>query len=503
MLLSLKQQTKLDRTIRPPHYRLATHDLMIRDVQSHPEHATDWGEYITAPAGSYRPVPQALAFHKSRSRFRWALGGNRSSKSHALCHEVYWHATGTHPFLPSKGGVQVWYATPTFELVGAIVWPKLKRLIGDNCTISWHNKAEDIPRSVTLPTKDGSSKITFKAYEQGREVFQGTEMAFVAFDEQCPQDVFVEATTRIGAEVNLKFAAALTPIDPQPWLEVKLTQERPATWDVFEFPLDDNRISRGGFITDEQIDAMIDMWPPEVRETRRNGKWGSFLGTVYQTFSRQVHVISEELEQRAFFLNGRIPEYTDVIGAIDWGGANPFVFLWVAKIQHLDQDLYVFDEYYWNPKERGARRLEEHANEIKARNAKWGIELARTWADHDPTDVWEFAGYGIESQPAEKDRRPGIEAVRALLNPRQHMSNTDWPAGRPRLHFAARCEHSIREHAGYRWKSGTDRQDAPDEPMKLNDHTVDATRYVVYGEKSYAPVDDSGSSLSGRYRRNF
>lgn len=716
-LSSLRLCENLDQTVTPPKYHLACHDLLVEDVKANPVHAADWWEHIETPAGGYRPVPQALAFHKSPSRFRWALGGNRclgpdtliespdgvsrpvssirgrhrvwawdgsrrveavasepwikgwepcyrvhlssgqsfdcsaqhrvltchgyvavgqllesvpcrqettsgidpsgfrqdarhsthrhgdwtddscslscggrpefgegievwkslqrgiaerrilapfrscspqrlggepehtffgevgcedgqgnaeivsyecigiqpiydfevpgfgnycaagivhhnSSKSHALCHEVYWHATGTHPFLPTTGGVQVWYATPTFELVGAIVWPKLKRLIGSNCTISWYNRAEDIPRSITIPTKDGPSKITFKAYEQGREVFQGTEMAFVAFDEQCPQDVFIEATSRIGANVSLKFAAALTPIDPQPWLEERLTSQRPDNWDVFEFPLDDNRISHGGFISDEQIDAMIEMWPPEVRETRRNGKWGSFLGTIYQTFDRQIHVVSEELEQRAFMRDGKIPEGSGIVSSIDWGGSNPFVHLWVSKIPHLDNDFYCFDEYYWNPKERGGRRLEEHADEIKARCAKWGITLARTWADHDPTDVLEFYHMGIPSMPAEKDRRPGIEAMRAAFNPRKNLSGPDWPQGRPRLHIAARCENTIREHAGYRWKPGTDRQDAPDEPLKLNDHTCDALRYLIYGEKAYEPMPDSPADTS-RFRRQY
>lgn len=468
----LKQSSDvLDQTVTPSRYHLAVHDLMVSDVLANPENSLDWEEFIETPAGSYRPVPQARAFHQSDSRFRWALGGNRSSKSHALCHEIYWQATGTHPYLPSRGGVQCWYATPTFELVGSIVWPKLKLLVGNDCTISWYNRAEDIPRSITIPTKDGPSKITFKAYEQGREVFQGTEMAFVGFDEQCPQDVFVEAISRIGASTEMKFAAAFTPIDPQPWLEERLTNKRPADWAVFEFPLDDNRSSCGGFIQDSLIDAMIEMWPPEVRATRRSGKWGSFLGSVYQTFDRQIHVVDEKREQELFFKNGKLPPGSDIIGAIDWGGANPFVFIWVAKIPHLDMDFYVYDEYYWNPKERGARRLEEHANEIKARNLKWGMEPVRIWADHDPTDVLEFYHMGIASQPAEKDRRPGIEAVRAMLNPRQNLSNEHWKQGRPRLHFAARCENAIREHAGYRWKTGTDRQDAPDEPMKINDHT--------------------------------
>lgn len=500
----------LDRTTNPPHYPLAIEDAMVADLAvlgeptAYATRVLKWHRRLQTPEGQYRPLPQARRFHQSQSRFRWCIGGNRSSKSHALCHELYWHATGTHPFQPTTGGCQVWYATPTFELVGSIIWPKLKILIGSNCQISWYNKAEEIPRSVTIPTKDGPSKITFKAFEQGRDVYQGTEIAFIGFDEQCPQDIFVEAISRIGANNRLKFGAALTPIDPQPWLEELVTTKRPEGWDVFEFPLDDNRISAGGFIDDALIDAMIEMWPPEVRATRRNGKWGSFLGSIYQTFSREVHVVDEEKERRLFFKNGAIPEWTEVVGGIDWGGSNPFVYLWVAVMVHLDSDLYVFDEYYWNPKERGGRRLEQHADEIKARSLRWGVQPVRVYADHDPTDALEFFHLGIPSIPADKrDRKAGIEVMQSLFNPRAHLANADWPMGRPRIHIAARCENTIREHAGYKWKPGTDRQDAPDEPLKLNDHTCDDLRYIAVGQKMYEPRGDFQDIPAGRFKRDF
>lgn len=433
---------------------------------------------------------------------------HNSSKSQALAMETFWAATGSHPWRTFEAPNEGFYATTTWEKVGDTLWAKLKHLLaGINHEVAWHNKQRDIPEivfveSINKKARKHWSKIGFKAYEQGREAFQAVALRYIHNDEQFPQSVWIEENSRIGGDYPLDLACAFTPIDPQPWFELSL-RNPPSSWDIFEFPLDDNRRSCGGFIADDQIDAMIEMWPPEVRDTRRKGKWGSFLGTIYQTFSRDTHVVSKEKEQQLFFKDGRIPPYAEVIGCIDWGGANPFVFLWVAKIPHLDNDLYVFDEYYWNPRERGGRRLEEHADEIKKRNAQWGIEPMRVWADHDPTDVQEFYHLGIPSQPAEKDKRPGIEAVRAALNPRAFLTTPGFPCGRPMLHFAARCENSIREHAGYKYPTGTENRDAPDEPLKVNDHTVDACRYVVFGEKAYQPVADAGDVIVGRYARQF
>lgn len=495
------------------HYALAIADRWEQALRRCPaEDREYWNENFTSLSktaiGAYRPLPMARRFHQSESRWRFAIGGNRSSKSHALAMETAWAAMGCHPWRQYETPNEGFYATTTWEKVGDTLYAKLKHLlVGVNHEVVWHNKQREIPEMIFVQPINKSarkfwSKITMKAYEQGREIFQAVALRYIHNDEQFPQDIWIEENSRIGGDYPLDIACAFTPIDPQPWLEEQLINP-PASWDVFEFPLDDNRISRGGFIPDDLIDAMIELWPPEVRATRRNGKWGSFLGSVYQTFDRKTHVVSEEQEQALFFRDGKLPSGSEIIGSIDWGGSNPFVFLWVAKIPHLDNDFYVYDEYFWNPHLRGARRLEEHANEIKARNLKWGMEPIRNWADHDPTDVLEFFHLGIASQPAEKDKRPGIEAMRAVLNPRQNLSDLNWPAGRPRLHFAKRCENAIREHAGYRYKPGTDRQDAPDEPMKINDHTADALRYLIFGEKAYEPFNDAGPSTTGRYRRDF
>ena len=153
----------------------------------------------------------------------------------------------------------------------------------------------------------------------------------------------------------------------------------------------------------------------------------------------------------------------------------------------MDNDWYIFDEYYWPPRERGMRRLEQHADEIKKRTESHGVALDRVWADHDPTDANEFSGYGIISNPAAKDVRGGIEQVQTLLNPRMPLANVDFPHGRPRLHISERCENLLRELPTYRWNKSSrpEDKDPKDEPVKVNDHAVDACRYLIFSEKPF------------------
>ena len=43
------------------------------------------------------------------------------------------------------------------------------------------------------------------------------------------------------------------------------------------------------------------------------------------------------------------------------------------------------------------------------------------------------------------------------------------------------CKHTIQEMTAYKWAEGTETRDAKDEPLKVNDHTVDALRYSIFG----------------------
>ena len=453
-------------------------------------HDAKWCSFFKKPIGQYRPLPAARAFHQSQAQHRVITGGNRSSKSYALAREVFWYATGLHPWRRVEIPNISWYSTVTHETVGKILWETFAPLLaeykeGKDYHVSWRNRSRLIPAQLDLFVTDsegkpGVSTVIFKSYEEGPRVFQGTARRLIAFDEQFEEGIWLESVSRIGTEAPLDMIMGFTPIYSQPWLEEKLQSPGPRM-EVFCSPIDDNRIRRGGFFPDEEIDALIDDWPVEVQPTRRLGEWGSFLGAVYKTFSRSTHVVPVEREGE-FFPAGHPTPDMQVVGGIDWGGANPFVFLWACKLPHLDNAWFFFDELYWT-NTSGTRLLKDHAEAIKERTRKWRCGLSRVWADHDPTDAREMASCGVASRPAKKDVNMGIEAVQRAMKVHDYGHRKQ-----PHFFVSARCENTIRELSAYRWSSSTKNRDPAETPVKKDDHSADVVRYVCFSEEHSAPT---------------
>ena len=213
-------------------------------------------------------------------------------------------------------------------------------------TVSWHNKADEIPAELRLIN---GNRIEFKAYEQGRKAFEGRAIDAFYGDEQCKSDseaIWTEIQARLMDKGGFS-AQSMTPIIPQGWLQERV-DGLPDTDDVFYADLKDNRKSRGGYIADEEIDAMIAQWPAEVQETRVKGRFAAFAGAVYKTFNRKIHVI-EPFD---------IPKAWTRYRAIDWGFNNPFVCLWLAR--DPDRRWYIYAEHY-----QARETLAYHAERIK------------------------------------------------------------------------------------------------------------------------------------------
>lgn len=447
------------------------------------------------PAMAYRPAPTALRFHQSNAPFRWLLGGNRSGKSRSAAQEVLWYATGTHPYKTIKTPNVGWYSTENWEMVGTVLWTTLQPLLrGWEYEIpSWVNKGRGVPYSVRIKVRGGWSEILMKSYEQGREAYQGVERNWICNDEQFPESIFQEQISRIGPGQPLHFWAAMTPIDPQPWLEEDLNVDTPKNWDIFEMPLDENRIGAGGVIPDEFIDAVIEGWPAEMRETRRLGKWSSFLGAVFKTFRRETHVIREDKEREMIrFVGDEIHGSYESCGGIDYGGANPFVYLIILKLP--DDHWYVLDEYYWDYRVQGVRLMADHGHHILELNRAWGVHPRNIWADHDKQDSYELDAIGLPVIPADKGMankqstlaETGVKASRGKLQLIETIQTLFAPGlvtGLPRATIASRCKNLIRQVISNHWPTGTEIRDAKDLPVKVDDHAVDAFEYGVHSER--------------------
>ena len=401
----------------------------------------------------YEPLDDIqLAFHKSAADIRWFFGGNQSGKTHTNMMDLAQLILGVHPFRTVRQGLH-WACIESWEQVRDILWEEnLKKFIPNHHVFSISYGQDKVPRKVLF--KNGS-RLEFKAFNQGRELFQGRAIDSCYCDEQCHHDfqgIFNEIQARLLAKSG-QLSWSMTPIIPQPFLEERI-EELPDTDGVFYADLNSNRVSRGGYIHDDRIDAMINEWPEEVQATRIKGQFASFYGAVYKSFSRVLHVI------KPFVIPGEWTKYR----GFDFGFTNPFVCLWLA--QDKDSNWYVYREYYL-----AKTGIGEHIKNVLHLSGE--EKYLQSWADPENAgDRAELHKAGIITHSARKDIAKGIEVVQSKLKVKSN--------GKPSLFVFNTCRNTCREMAGYSYPKGTSSKDPKDIPLQKNDHTCDALRYVIY-----------------------
>lgn len=225
-----------------------------------------------------------------------------------------------------------------------------------------------------------------------------------------------------------------------------------------------------------------------VRKPRlRFGKWVQAEGAVYDDWDRQKHLVDRR----------EIPADWRRIRAIDFGYSNPFVCLWIA----IDDDgrMYVYREIY-----RTRRTVKVHAAEIRRLSGDERYEF--TVADHDAEDRATLLENGIATIAADKAIRPGIEAVQERLKvagdgrPRLFVLR-DAPVERDETLDEAKKPCSIvEEFDGYCWTKGGDGKPVKEEPVKLNDHALDALRYATMAVDHKVPPVESPEARERRER---
>lgn len=196
-----------------------------------------------------------------------------------------------------------------------------------------------------------------------------------------------------------------------------------------------------------------------------DGVWAAAEGLVYDGFGPH-NVLS-----RGWTPPKEWPRYH----AIDFGYVNPLVYQYWAE--DGDGRLHLYREIY-----RTGMLVEDVAklvgNEVKVGTEPRPVAVV---GDHDAEDRATFERHsGLKVTAADKTKAAGIQDVAKRLEPQGD--------GKPRLYVVAgACVRPDRglgdagkpmsteeEFAGYVWHP-----DGKDEPVKENDHGMDAMRYLV------------------------
>lgn len=207
-----------------------------------------------------------------------------------------------------------------------------------------------------------------------------------------------------------------------------------------------------------------------------NGLWAASEGMVYENYDAKIHVI------KPF----RIPLEWRRIRSIDLGFKNPFVCQWWAISP--EGEMFCYREIY-----KSHKIVRDHARRIKILSSGERYEV--TVCDHDAEDRATLEEAGIITMPAHKAITPGIEAVQLRLRNDDHTN-------RPRIFFFdnaldERDEElaevgfpisTVAEFDGYIYPKGIDGKPIKEEPVKKDDHGMDAMRYAVAYEDNLASM---------------
>lgn len=360
----------------------------------------------------------------------------------------------------------------------ALIVRKTRESLTETALVTYENKV--LPEGS--PIKEGTQRKIRQSYRypNGSEVVVGgmdkaTKIMSTEYDVIYVQEAieltehdWESLTTRLrnGVMPFQQLLGDTNPDAPTHWIKLRANdgrlrlldskhEDNPSLWTGADW-------TESGRKYIAKLDALTGVRLPRLR----HGKWVAAEGVVYSEWSRSVHVVDPF----------PIPADWRRIRSIDFGYTNPFVCQWWA-VDH-DGRAYLYREYY-----RTKRIVSDHAKEILRLSA--GESCSSTVADHDAEDRATLRAAGLPTTAAKKAVKPGIEAIQNRLRVQ--------PDGKARLYVfrdalvdrdedlvdAKKPTSFVEEIDGYVWCPAKETRAAKEEPVKLNDHAMDAARYAM------------------------
>lgn len=216
------------------------------------------------------------------------------------------------------------------------------------------------------------------------------------------------------------------------------------------------------------------------------GLFVAFEGLVYTFDAAQRGHLREPAPGQRF---------VRVIGGVDWGYTNPAA----AVVFGLDGDRRAWQlaEFY----QRRANLNEVLLPALLDLTRRWGVQ---TWfcgpdePEHIAALDAALSRVGLPARALAADNRvaAGIQTVAGLLALRGD--------GTRGLYVSPTCERTIAEYGAYRYADAlpNGRHDPSEQPLKQNDHSLDATRYALHSELGQPAQADAYLSGMRRMRRD-
>jgi phage terminase large subunit-like protein len=349
----------------------------------------------------YAPYPKQREFHVAGAdlsvRERLLKAGNQLGKTLCAAFETAMHLTGLYPEwwdgAVFDGPTTGWVASETSQgtrdtvqrlLLGPVgAWgtgaiPADRILEIKRAT---HGVADAVETILVRHETGGTSRVSLKTYDQGRQRWQGETLDFVWFDEEPPLDIYTEGLTRTNATQGIVWIT-FTPLLGMSDVVKRYLIEKVAGTHVTTMTIYDAL-----HYTDEQRKAIIASYPAHEREARSMGVPTLGSGKIYPIDENSIKV-------KAF----QIPDHWPRIAGIDFGWTHPTAGAWIAHDRDTDT-IYVYDAY----------RVKEQTPEVHSVAFRGrGVWIPVAW----PHDGENTTAAGAGKPLAEQYRKAGVNMLR-------------------------------------------------------------------------------------------
>lgn len=347
------------------------------------------------------------------------------------------------------------------------IWRNVIRLIFDSPQMSvfkpfatWNNG--------TLLFRDKVITILGAEDEGAIGKIQGLSISLCYCDEMTlyPDSVIQMIDTRLSFP-HSKGYASMNPSYPDHKLKqwIDKADEGDKNYYSLHWTLDDNP-----YLDDDYKSRIKNSLSGLFFKRNYLGLWVLADGAIFDFFDTDVHVLKRPPCAANYWIAG-----------IDVGTNNPFACVLIGvstgKTTQTGRKLWVEKEYFWDQSKMGRQKTyAELARDVK--NFFGAYDVRHTYIDPSA------AAFKADL------RKIGIHPIDADNDVLNGIGHTVSEMKDGNLFILEECKNTIREIQSYVWDSKAARK-GYDEPIKKDDHTVDALRYAIHTHKvnSFDPDD--------------
>lgn len=384
-----------------------------------------------------------------KSRHLMVLGSAGSGKTLFACTKVILYAI-EHPY------ARVGVFRLTLPSLKDTAWREIRQLLQKYEIEYKENKSDAI---ITL---SNNSTISFKPLDTDEKIRSlNLDFVYVEQAEEITEEAYIELDLRIRNNVAQEdYGQMLLVVQPtrkQHWLYRLFYQlkENDPDYNRIHFSYLDNP-----FLPEEQRKVYEDLKETNYEKylTHTLGKW---VSSSKQIFQNNWSVGFD----RTFF------DY--YVAGIDWGYNSPASFLLCGV---YDDEFYVLGEVYKT--EMLNDEFLERIDNLLASFELHFDDIDAVYCDSaDPEKIRYFYEAGLNTYPSIKDVKVKIETAQSTT-----------------IHIDESCVNLIREMPMYEWKK--DREgNLLEEPVKKDDHAVDALCYAIYGVRGKLSMNKPATTL--------